>query len=281
MPVLAAALVGMAGLAAGSFVNALVWRHFWQPGPARGKSAASKRRPAVWQGRSRCPKCAHALKWLDLLPLIGWLLLKGRCRYCARSISWQYPAVELGGAVLFILSYVVWPYGWQPAGWLAFLAWVAVLGVFLALTVTDIRWQILPNRLVAAASGFSIVVLLALAAASAQPVFRLAGGLMAAGLLFGLFYVLFQLSGGRWLGGGDVKLVFSLGLLAGSPMMAWLVLFAASLMGSLVGVPLMLRRGRSLKYRLAFGPFLMAATIGTFLLGPYLKDWLARLFAIY
>ena len=92
------------GLCAGSFVNALVWRLHEQK---RSKKADKKL--SILNGRSMCVHCRHELTWYDLIPLFSWLLLRGKCRYCKKPISWQYPIVELATAAVFVLSYIFWP----------------------------------------------------------------------------------------------------------------------------------------------------------------------------
>jgi len=99
------------GLALGSFVNALVWRVREQTKEGSKKKPDSKylKKLSVSKGRSMCPNCHHELTAKDLLPVISWLGLKGKCRYCRKSISAQYPLVELATAGLFAASYLLWP----------------------------------------------------------------------------------------------------------------------------------------------------------------------------
>src|SRR5262245_41082320 len=98
------------GLCWGSFVNAFVWRlHELETNKRLSKS--QKKKLSILHGRSMCPDCHNELAWYDLLPVVSWLSLKGKCRYCGKPISWQYPFVEALTAALFVLSYVFWPYG--------------------------------------------------------------------------------------------------------------------------------------------------------------------------
>ena len=96
------------GLIFGSFVNAYVWRF--------------KKRKNWVSERSICPNCKHVLRAKDLVPVLSWLSLRGKCRYCKKPISAQYPAVELFTALLFALSYAFWPYSLTLLGWLAFIS---------------------------------------------------------------------------------------------------------------------------------------------------------------
>src|SRR5579871_5847178 len=91
------------GLAAGSFVNALVWRVHEQ---SKKKKSAEL---SILKGRSMCPRCKHELAASDLIPVLSWLWLRGKCRYCQKPISPQYPVVELAVALVFVSSYFWWP----------------------------------------------------------------------------------------------------------------------------------------------------------------------------
>src|SRR5690606_19684146 len=108
--IIIAALV-ILGLCLGSFVNALVFRLHMQMKASekhRGKKV-QKAKLSIVSGRSMCVHCHHELAWYDLIPVLSWLTLGGKCRYCHKPIAWQYPLVELATAALFALSYVYWP----------------------------------------------------------------------------------------------------------------------------------------------------------------------------
>lgn len=261
------------GLAAGSFVNALVWRLYEQSKAKKSRSDLS-----IISGRSMCPNCRHTLRSADLIPVLSWISLRGKCRYCHKPISWQYPLVELLTASLFIVSFWLWPFGWAAAGIVAFGLWLLCLVMLVALAVYDIHWMLLPNRLVYPLMGlsFALAALLSLAKADLyQFGMALLGGLA----LSGLFWLLFQLSGGCWIGGGDVKLAVALGLIAGGILPSILLLFIASLFGSLVAVPLLVQ-GRKLTSRVPFGPFLIAATVIVFWWGAAMINWYSQLLTV-
>src|SRR5690242_5933733 len=110
------------GLCAGSFVNALVWRlHEWQE-PSKSKK---KTNLSLLKGRSVCPDCRHTLAWHDLIPVVSWMALRGKCHYCGKAISAQYPVVELIGGSVFALSYIFWPETIHLGGqWLLITTWL-------------------------------------------------------------------------------------------------------------------------------------------------------------
>lgn len=154
-------------------------------------------------------------------------------------------------------------------GVLQFLAWLACVVIFMALIVYDLRWMILPDKLVVIVVGITVGQALVLAAYNQEP------GAVVAALLSvlctaGFFWVMFQLSAGKWIGGGDVKLAVALGLLLADPLQAALMLFIASLTGSIVSIPLIVsgKAGRGTK--IPFGPFLILATMVVYLFGEHI-----------
>ncbi len=271
------------GLSLGSFVNALVWR-VHEKDVLNDKKRLTKadktyqRRLSISTGRSMCMSCGHELVPRDLIPVISWLRLRGKCRYCQAPIP-DTPLAEVLVAVLFVLSYLAWPYSLAGWGYVAFVAWLAAIVLFVALALYDARWYLLPNRLVFPLIGIAVLFRLTLAVQDMSH----AGSIVMAGVwgvivLAGLFYVLFQVSQEQWIGGGDVKLAVALGLFTGGPLAALLLLFLASTLGTLSALPLLLR-GRSMRdTKVPFGPYLIAAAIFTVLYSGGILDWYTRLF---
>jgi leader peptidase (prepilin peptidase)/N-methyltransferase len=266
------------GLIFGSFVNALVWRFHEQEELAgkKGKNAQKRLRElSMLHGRSMCSNCGHELAAKDLVPLFSWLWLRGTCRYCHVRIQ-DNPLVEVATALLFAASYIWWPLDFHGANVLLFIIWLVFVVAFVALTVYDIRWFLLPNRIV-----FPLIVLavvqVSIAAISNQDWRVALNAILGSVVLAGLFYLLFQLSNGAWIGGGDVKLAIVLGLLAGTPLKALLLLFLASVIGTIVSIPQLVKGKRGLQAKIPFGPFLIAATGITVLFGQSIIDWYSGL----
>lgn len=259
------------GLCFGSFTNALVWRLRQQSLP-KSKRIASNKELSISKGRSMCPNCKHTLHAIDLIPVMSWVLQNRKCRYCKKPISVQYPLVELAGAALFVISYIFWPYQINGLETISFIAWLTVIVGFLALIIYDLRWMILPNKIVFPLYGISAVFVLA-KLIQAPSLTVLVNIILAIAIGGGLFYVLFQISDGSWIGGGDVKLGFMLGALLLTPVMAVMMLFLASVLGTLVALPLMMSGKSSHKARIPFGPFLICATIIVQLFGQSILDW--------
>lgn len=282
------------GVCLGSFVNALVWRLHQQAQRAEKPSKrhveqreTSRMRQilrfaqdddelSIVNGRSMCPDCRHELAAKDLVPVLSWLSLKGKCRYCHKPISWQYPLVELATGLLFITSYLCWPttlQGTSLQNWLMFGIWLGLLVAFMALTVYDLHWMLLPNRIIYPAGVLAIALAMINILTADKPATALFNTVLAVMVGGGIFYVLFQVSSGKWIGGGDVKLGWLLGLIVGTPARALLMIFTAALAGSLVSLVFMatgrLKRGA----QIPFGPFLILGTIIVVLFGTNILTW--------
>jgi prepilin signal peptidase PulO-like enzyme (type II secretory pathway) len=271
--------LGLLGLIFGSFVNALVWRLHEQDALVGKKGeAVAKRRQAlsIAKGRSMCPHCSHELAAKDLVPVLSWLSLRGKCRYCHVPISGQYPLVELLTGALFVLSYAAWPLELHGVGLFRFVLWLVLMVGFMALMVYDVRWMLLPDRIVLSLTLLAALQTTVVALSQANWA-ELYLPLFSATIIFGLFWGLFQVSKGGWIGGGDVKLAIVLGLLAGTPLRAFLVIFFASLIGTLASVPLFVRGKQGLKMHIPFGPYLLLATIVVVLYGTPIVNWYQNL----
>lgn len=264
-------ILAVLGLILGSFVNALVYRVHEQSKPSK----KAKKELSIVNGRSICPHCKHELAPKDLIPVISWLMLKGRCRYCRKPISWQYPLVEALTAVLFVVSYLFWPMDWNALGIVNFVVWLIMLAGFMALIVYDIRWMLLPNRIIYPLIGLAL--LLAVVNVVAEGSLAALGSLLASvAIAGGLFYALFAISSGRWIGGGDVKLGGLIGLLLADPSLSFFMLLLASTLGTVFVLPGLLLRRLNTSNRIPFGPFLIIAAILVKLFGAAVIEWYRR-----
>jgi len=244
------ALAGLTGAVAGSFLNVLIHRL------PRGESLV---RP-----RSRCPGCMAPIAPYDNVPVLSWLLLRGRCRGCGRGISARYPAVELLTAVTFLA--VVLARG--PSAELAVeLPFAAML---IAVAAIDLQHRIVPNRIVGPAALYGVAAS-AVVRTSELPELLIAG---AAAFTFLLLAALVYPAG---MGMGDVKLAGVMGLYLGVSVVP--ALLAAFLAGSVVGVALIARHGGAARKRgIPFAPFLALGGIVALLAGPELVDLYAARF---
>jgi len=266
-------IIAVFGLALGSFVNAFAWRVSKQ---SKLTSAKKRRKYSIAHGRSMCPYCEHELSATELIPVISWLVQGGRCRHCKKSISIQYPFVELVFCISLVVSYVYWPLNLSSVvEWLLFAIWAGLLVVGFTLAIIDIRSQLLPTHLVYAFGGLSIVFVFVQFVIDSN-VASLYSSMFGAVLLGGLFYLVYQVSAGRWIGGGDVRLLAVMGILLG-----WqkgvLALLLGCYLASAVILILFFAGKYHKKMRIAFGPFLLTATYGALLFGQNFVDFYKRL----
>ncbi len=272
-------ILAILGLCLGSFVNAFVWR-FHKQETSKKLSKKQKQELSIMHGRSMCPHCQHQLAAKDLIPIVSWLMLKGRCRYCHQKIE-DSPIVEFTTATLFLVSYIYWPMDFNTRGVVLFGFWLIFLVGFMALSVYDIRWFLLPDKIVYPLFGLAWVQILLITTVFSGGTEALLGSIW--GLLIGggLFYVLFQISGGKWIGGGDVKLGAVLGLLVGGPAMSLMMLFTASLLGTVFTLPLLVAGKVKKTSHIPFGPFLILAAIIVYIFGSSLITWYKHKFLLY
>lgn len=265
------------GLCLGSFVNALIWRLHAQEllKDKKKQTKATKdelQKLSIVHGRSMCLSCHHQLAPADLIPVVSWIMLKGKCRYCQHKIE-DTPVAEILTAFLFVLSYVFWPYALHGFGLAAFYFWLVFVVGFVALALYDVRWYMLPDRIVFPLVALALLELIA-------HVLFFHGGFAAVASSFwgvliasGFFFVLFQISRGAWIGGGDVKLGLVLGILIGGPMRSALLLFFSSALGSMLSVPLLIMGKVKPTAHIPYGPFLLVSATIVQLFGVHITNW--------
>ena len=224
----------IAGLVIGSFFNVLLVRLL-------------KGEEGILWGRSQCPHCKKNLGWYDLVPVISYLWLRGQCRHCRHRISLQYPLVEVGTAL--VLTLFVYVRG-VPVSMFEYAHLVLLLG-FVLLALFDYKYLILPDVVMLP----MVAVVLIYHSIVGGILYNLEVGFLSS-LLFAILYVVSQ---GRWVGFGDVKLSFLVGLAFGYPF-GILVLVAAIWAAALVGIVLLASQRGTVKTALPFGSFLAATS---------------------
>ena len=249
-------VIAIIGLVVGSFLNVVVLRLH------AGKDFT--------KGRSSCPKCGHTLSPLELVPVVSWVVLRGRCKACGKPISVQYPLVELLTALVFVLAYVTHPIS-TYGDLLELLLWFYILGSLIVLAVYDLRWYLLPDKVLLPIIIPASAILVAEALITHSPRVVI-GGVLAAIAFGGGFYLLAAVSKGRWMGGGDIKLAFVMGLLLGLQRTA-LAMFIAFVTAALVGAVLIAIKRKGRRDSIPFGPFLITGTIITYLYGTAIISW--------
>lgn len=267
------------GLCLGSFVNALVWRIRQQELKAKsvkrkGNRAVSSSQYSVLHGRSMCPNCKHILSAADLIPVFSWLFLRGKCRYCKKSISAHYPLIELAMAMVFLVSYFFWPVNLSGGQWLLFSSWLVSSVGLMALAIYDLKWMLLPNRILYPTLAVALTGRIGyIAFYSDSMLHDLYSMLLGVAVASGIFWLLFHASKGKWIGYGDVRLGLVTGALLASPDLAFLMIFSASILGTLYSLPLIVAGKQKLAGKIPFGPFLIAGTFIVLLFGQKLLDW--------
>lgn len=215
-------------------------------------------------GRSKCDFCHYKLCWFDNIPVFSWFFLGGKCRKCGKKLSVQYPIVEILMGGLFLLSAIqgglTQPF-WGMAEVARTLFFVFFSFLFLTIALWDWKYMLIPDGLVWLGIGGAILKVASFGILEKNCFFLgwncvFPQALLGAGIVFGFFFLMFQFSAGRWIGGGDVRLGVLIGLLAGLSGVYWLLMIAY-VSGALVAISLLLTKRKKMNSRLPFGPFLL------------------------
>ena len=243
------------GLIFGSFINAWVWR--------------TRNDKSIAKGRSACPKCHHKLAWYDLVPVLSYAMLKGKCRYCKTRISLQYPLVEVGTAVLFGLLYWVL----RPAdayAWAQFIIILAISVLLVAAFVYDALYMVLPEKYMLPAIALGVVSL-------GLKAYHIGWDAMIPQLIglavVVLFYTgLWFFSRGKWLGAGDIRIAAVMGLLL-EPKQLLVGLFFTYIIGAAYGLYVVRKSKKKRGVKVPFGPFMIIGLYIGLLFGNTIANW--------
>ncbi|NDP41150.1 MAG: prepilin peptidase [Aromatoleum sp.] len=256
-----------AGLCIGSFLNVVIHRlpqmleRGWQVQCAelRGEEPAAAPAYNLVVPRSACPACGHRISALENVPIVSWLALRGRCSACKAPISARYPVVELLGGLF--AAYAIWRFGVTPKG----VSACVLLWTLLALTFIDFDTQYLPDNLTLPLVWAGLLVNLW---GTFTPIAAAVIGAVAGYLSLWTIYWLFKLIRGKeGMGYGDFKLLAALGAWLGWQMLPLIVLLS-SVVGALIGLALIVFKGRDHTVPLAFGPYLAVAGVIALFWGP-------------
>ena len=207
---------------------------------------------------SRCPHCHHPIRFFDNIPLISFIILKGKCRDCGAKISWRYPLVELITAVLSLLLFL------QFGLTLRFLIFFVFTSVLIVIAFIDLDHRIIPDILTL--PGIPIFFLLAVFIVKVPWLEALIGLAVGGGILFAIAFGYELISKREGMGGGDIKLLAMIGGFLGWKSLLF-VLLVSSFFGALVGITAMIIKKQDMKYAVPFGPFLSAAAVAYFFWG--------------
>jgi leader peptidase (prepilin peptidase)/N-methyltransferase len=274
---------GLFGLIVGSFLNVVILRlparllHDWRAQSREfleldTPSEESAAPPGIALEPSHCPACKHALSPLDNIPLLSWLALRGRCRYCGVRISAQYPLVEALTAVASAI--IVLHFGFTlQAG-----AGLALTFTLIALAGIDVRTQLLPDNLTLPLLWLGL--LLALIPAFVEPGNAILGATLGYLSLWSVYWLFKLTTGKEGMGHGDFKLLAALGAWMG-PLALLPIVLLSSLIGAVVGSIVLAVRGQDRSTPIPFGPFIAAAGWVQFVWGSRLLELYARLFGLH
>ncbi len=244
------------GALIGSFLNVCIYRI-----PA-GKSVVSP--------PSSCPVCNHRIRWFENIPIVSYLFLGGKCSSCKLKISLRYPAIEALAGLLFVLVYS--SFGYSPVT-LVYWLFAATL---IVITFIDFDHQIIPD--IISLPGIPIGFACSFFIPWLSWLDSLLGILLGGGILFAVAWLYEVLAKREGMGGGDIKLLAMLGAFLGWNAILP-VIFIASLVGSLVGVPVMIMQKKDSRLAIPFGPFLAGAALVYLFWGKQIIYWYLHLFA--
>ena len=261
------------GLAVGSFLNCIIYR--------------LEKNESFLKGRSYCPHCKHILAWQDLIPILSFLILRGKCRYCGKRISLQYPLVELATGILFFsIFYSTFQHSNIPTlqQFIQFF-YLSIVSCFLIIIfVYDLKHYLIPDKVIypaiAIAFIYQIISNFQFPISITNFQFQITNfyfSILSALGAAAFFLLIFLVSRGKWIGFGDVKLGFLMGLFLGFPKIL-VALFFAYLIGAIIGIGLVLAKKKTLKSEVPFGPFLVTGTFISLFWGNILIGWYISLF---
>jgi leader peptidase (prepilin peptidase) / N-methyltransferase len=250
-------VVTLFGLVVGSFDNVAIYRI------PEGKS--------LWKPRSFCPHCGNSIAWYDNIPLIGYTLLRGRCRNCSESISLRYPLVELLSGLLFLAVFAKVGFKWTAE----LLPYLFMVTVLIIVSVIDLQRQIIPNKVIypAILMGLAAMGIVALVRGDYHIIVESLIGLVVIGVPLAILSLVYP----KGMGMGDAKLAAFTGIILGwsSELVAF---FLGVLLGAIVSILLMITSKKGRKSRIPFGPFLAAGAMIALFWGQAIWDFYRGLF---
>ena len=245
------------GLIVGSYLNVVIYRL------PRGISTVTP--------RSRCPECGAAIRAVDNVPVVSYLLLGGRCRDCRARISWRYPLLEAATSALFLASFLRFGVSFEaPAAAL-------LCALLLTLAMIDFDHMILPDRITLPGVAVGIASQLVAPLAGLWP--AVIGALVGAGILLAVWGLWLLVRREEGMGLGDVKMLALVGAFLGWPGVL-VTLFFGALSGSIVGIALMRRGSVDMRSKLPFGVFLALGGLVALFFGDPLVEWYAGLLGL-
>lgn len=241
------------GLIVGSFLNVVIWRF--------------DELKSIINTRSHCPKCQEKLRWYDLIPVLSYVFLWGKCRYCKREISLQYPLVESGTALVFTVSF--WKFGFSDP---FFYFLLAIFSILIVIFTYDILKLQIADWLVIAAAVLWIIYLVVDYFLVTHNLSLITSSLCGALALGGFLGLLVLISREKWMGAGDIGLGALLGAVVGWPNVL-VATFAAFVLGGIIGLILIAMKKKELQSQVPFAPFLVLGLFVALFWGDKILWW--------
>lgn len=243
-------LVFVFGICIGSFLNVCIYR-----------LPESK---SIVQPRSMCPSCGTLIRFYDNIPIFSYMALRGKCRHCEAHISFRYPVVEFISGLFAVGVFLKYGMGLETLIYYTFIA------TLLVITFIDIDHQIIPD--VITLPGIPIFFVASFALPEITLVEYILGILIGGGSLFLVAWLYHLLTRKEGMGGGDIKLLAMMGAIVGWKGVLFTI-FVASAIGTLAGMLIIIKSGKTMKLAVPFGPFLAIGGIAYILIGPQLIAW--------
>ena len=248
-------LILVFGACVGSFLNVVILR--------------THEGGSFLRGRSMCLSCKSLIRFFDLIPILSFAWLRGKCRACQSKISWQYILVESTTAILFLLMYLKQTLGFVPVSQLLLVRdWIFV-SFLVIIFVYDFAYRYILDRFSIPAI---VIALLLNVWIGSMPILAYVLGALVIG---GFFLAQYVFSRGTWIGDGDIRLGVLIGVMLGLTQ-GLVALFFAYVFGAIVGIVLLVMKKVTRKTEMPFGTFLAGATVLMLFLGPQLIDWYLR-----
>jgi leader peptidase (prepilin peptidase) / N-methyltransferase len=268
MTIIAAILIAILGASIGSFLSVIIYR-------------VKKKKSGIFLSRSFCPSCKKKIKWQHLIPVLSWLLLRGKCAYCGKKISTHYFLLEAVTAFVFLITFfqfnfitsipssinsefINYAIDFQILEKLIF--YLIEMTFMLAIFFYDALYQEIPDRF--SLTAIAVAITGGLVLGTPAPLAMLLGGLAIAAF----FLLQFLISNGRWIGGGDIRLGALMGILLGWEL-GLLAIILSYFIGSIYAFYLIINKKANGKSAIAFGPFLVMGTMISIWYGEAILDF--------
>jgi prepilin signal peptidase PulO-like enzyme (type II secretory pathway) len=217
---------------------------------------------SVAKDYSRCLNCSYRLKWYDMIPLVSWLFLRGKCRVCHKKIGLLEPIAELSLGILFTISFVVWPVPIIGVfGVTLFILWLVTCVILAMIFIYDLKWLEIPTILNYILVGVGVVYSAVSIYHSIDRFSTVVSILGSALILSGLYFLIYIMSNKKWIGFGDILLGLGLALVLADWGLAYICLFAANLVGCIIVLPGLMTKKLKRTSRIPFGPLLIVGFV--------------------